>query len=72
MLKQSDVMDIYLLTDKLVEIFHDPDRKRDVRIINKFKNEYFPLIDKLYHHTLWDELSEEQKQEIQKQPVSKS
>lgn len=64
MLNRKDIMEIYLLLDKLNEIFHDPDRSRDVKIIQKFKDEYYPIINKLYTTTLWNALSVEQQKEI--------
>ena len=63
-LNQNDVMEIYLLMDKLNEIFHDPDRSGDINIVQKFGDEYYPLIHKLYYKTLWNALTLEQRKEI--------
>ena len=34
-LNKEDIMEIYLLMDKLNEIFHDPSRSEDINIIKK-------------------------------------
>ncbi|WP_197272156.1 hypothetical protein [Neisseria sp. 83E34] len=63
-LNQDDVMEIYLLLDKLNEIFHDPDRSGDINIIQKFGDTYYPVIHKLYYETVWNSLTIEQRKEI--------
>lgn len=63
-LNKEDIMEIYLLMDKLNEIFHDPSRSEDINIIKKFGDAYYPIIHKLYYKTLWDALTIEQRKEI--------
>ena len=63
-LNKEDIMEIYLLIDKLNEIFHDPSRSEDINIIKKFGDAYYPIIHKLYYKTLWDALTIEQRKEI--------
>ena len=63
-LNKEDIMEIYLLMDKLNEIFHDPTRSEDVNVIKKFGDTYYPTIHKLYYKTLWNALTIEQRKEI--------
>ena len=63
-LNKEDIMEIYLLMDKLNEIFHDPSRSEDINIIKKFGDAYYPIIHKLYYKTLWNALTIEQRKEI--------
>ena len=63
-LNKDNIMEIYMLMDKLNEIFHDPDRSGDITIIQKFGDEYYPIIHKLYYETLWNALTIEQRKEI--------
>lgn len=63
-LNKEDIMEIYLLMDKLNEIFHDPERSGDVNVIQKFGDIYYPIIHKLYYKTLWNALTIEQRKEI--------
>ena len=63
-LNKEDIMEIYLLMDKLNEIFHDPSLSEDINIIKKFGDAYYPIIHKLYYKTLWDALTIEQRKEI--------
>ena len=63
-LNKEDIMEIYLLMDKLNEIFHDPSRSEDINIIKKFGDTYYPIIHKLYYKTLWNALTIEQRKEI--------
>lgn len=63
-LNKEDIMEIYLLMDKLNEIFHDPSRSEDINIIKKFGDIYYPIIHKLYYKTLWNALTIEQRKEI--------
>lgn len=63
-LNKEDIMEIYLLMDKLNEIFHDPSRSEDIDIIKKFGDKYYPIIHKLYYKTLWNALTIEQRKEI--------
>ena len=48
-LNKEDIMEIYLLMDKLNEIFHDPTRSEDINVIKKFGDTYYPTIHKLYY-----------------------
>ena len=50
-LNKEDIMEIYLLMDKLNEIFHDPTRSEDINVIKKFGDTYYPTIHKLYYKT---------------------
>lgn len=63
-LNKEDIMEIYLLMDKLNEIFHDPARSEDINTIKKFGDTYYPIIHKLYYKTLWNALTIEQRKEI--------
>lgn len=63
-LNKEDIMEIYLLMDKLNEIFHDPSRSEDINIIKEFGDTYYPIIHKLYYKTLWNALTIEQRKEI--------
>ena len=63
-LNKEDIMEIYLLMDKLNEIFHDPTRSEDINVIKKFGDTYYPTIHKLYYKTLWNALTIEQRKEI--------
>ncbi|UOO76063.1 hypothetical protein LVJ85_08375 [Neisseria sp. Dent CA1/247] len=63
-LNKNDIMEIYLLMEQLNKIFHDPDRSGDINIIQKFGDEYYPVIHKLYYNTLWNALTIEQRKEI--------
>ena len=63
-LNEEDIMEIYLLMDKLNEIFHDPSRSEDINIIKEFGDKYYPIIHKLYYKTLWNALTIEQRKEI--------
>ena len=63
-LNKEDIMEIYLLMDKLNEIFHDPSRSEDIDTIKKFGDKYYPIIHKLYYKTLWNALTIEQRKEI--------
>ena len=47
-LNEEDIMEIYLLMDKLNEIFHDPSRSEDINIIKKFGVEVFFKICNCY------------------------
>ena len=63
-LNKEDIMEIYLLMDKLNEIFHDPSRSEDIDTIKKFGDKYYLIIHKLYYKTLWNALTIEQRKEI--------
>ena len=63
-LNKEYIMEIYLLMDKLNEIFHDPSRSEDINIIKEFGDTYYPIIHKLYYKTLWNALTIEQRKEI--------
>ena len=63
-LNKEYIMEIYLLMDKLNEIFHDPSRSKDINIIKEFGDTYYPIIHKLYYKTLWNALTIEQRKEI--------
>lgn len=63
-LNKEDIMEIYLLMDKLNEIFHDPKRSEDVNIMQKFGDTNYPIIHKLYYQTLWNALTTEQRKEV--------
>ena len=63
-LNKEYIMEIYLLMDKLNEIFHYPSRSEYINIIKKIGYTYYPIIHKLYYKTLWNALTIEQRKEI--------
>ncbi|QEY25356.1 hypothetical protein [Neisseria zalophi] len=63
-LNRDEIMEIYLLIEELNDIFHDPDRFGNINIIQKFGDEYYPTIHKLYYETLWNALTIDQRKEI--------
>lgn len=63
-LTENDILKLYLLLDKLNEIFHDPERASNQKIINRFIKNYYPTIHKLYYETIWNALSIMQRKEI--------
>lgn len=63
-LNQDEIMEIYMLLKRLDETFKDMDCERDIDIADKFGDDNYPLIHKLYYKTIWNSLSIEQRKEI--------
>ncbi|MCX2961650.1 hypothetical protein [Rodentibacter caecimuris] len=63
-LTEKDILKIYLLLDKLNEIFHDECRTRDLKIISSFAENYYPTIHNLYYETVWNALTIDQRKKI--------
>ncbi|MCQ9124041.1 MULTISPECIES: hypothetical protein [Rodentibacter] len=63
-LTEKDILKIYLLLDKLNEIFHDEERTLDQGIISRFADNYYPTIHKLYYETVWNALTVQQRKDI--------
>ncbi|QEY27096.1 hypothetical protein D0T92_01405 [Neisseria zalophi] len=63
-LNRDEIMEIYLLIEELNDIFHDSDRFGNINIIQKFVDEYYPTIHKLYYKILWNALTIDQRKQI--------
>lgn len=63
-LTEKDIFKLYLLLEKLNEIFHDPDRVANQEIVARFAENYYPTIHKLYYETFWNALSIQQRKAV--------
>lgn len=63
-LSRENILEIYYLVEKLVEIFHDDERAHNRETINRFIADYYPSIHKLYYETIWNALTIEERQAI--------
>lgn len=63
-LTEEDVLKLYLLLEKLNDIFHDPDRVTNQKIMDRFAENYYPTIHKLYYETLWNALTIQQRKDV--------
>ena len=63
-LTRQDIIRIYFLMEKLIEIFHDNNRAYNEKIISEFIDEYYPIIYDLYYRIIWNVLTTEERKNI--------
>ena len=63
-LNRENHLELYYLLEELVSLFHDPDRYHNAMTIERFAENYYPLIHHLYYETVWNALSIEERKRI--------
>ncbi len=58
----SEIKEVFELLEEVQDLFHQPMKYKDEKVTEKFANENYNKIKKLYYETVWNWLPKEEQE----------